>query len=220
LSILRSLEGIAVPGSWIELVGFGGTVFTIAAYSMRTILPLRIAGILSSVFFISYALLIQSWPVLATELVILPLNVVRLYQILTLIKKVDEAADTDKLSAEWLQPFGRDRKYKAGDVLFRAGDAAQNMLMLQAGRFELVEAGKVLTQGELVGEMGFLSPGNRRTMTLICVEDGTVSQVSYLDLKQLYFSNPKFAFYLLRLVSERMFENAERARKENVAAAT
>ena len=201
---------------WIELIGFGGTLFTIASYSMRTILPLRIAGILSSVFFIGYGLMIQSWPVLATEFIILPLNIIRLYQLLTLLKRVEVAAATDQMSAEWLKPFGREKAYRPGDVVFRAGDVAEYMLMLQGGTFELVEAGKVLGVGEVVGEMGFLSPGNRRTMTLVCREFGRVSEVSYTDMKQLYFSNPKFAFYLLKLVSERMFENADRAGKEKI----
>ena len=201
---------------WIELIGFGGTLFTIASYSMRTILPLRIAGILSSVFFIGYGLMIQSWPVLATEFIILPLNIIRLYQLLTLLKRVEVAAATDQMSAEWLKPFGREKAYRPGHVVFRAGDVAEYMLMLQGGTFELVEAGKVMGVGEVVGEMGFLSPGNRRTMTLVCREFGRVSEVSYTDMKQLYFSNPKFAFYLLKLVSERMFENADRAEKEKI----
>ena len=199
---------------WVELIGFGGTIFTVASYSMRTIMPLRIAGILSSVFFIWYGLLIQSWPMLATELIILPLNMVRLYQLVKLIRKVDSAAATAEISADWLSPFGRTVRFQPGDVLFRTGDEASYMLLLETGRYELVEAHKLLGPGELVGEMGFLSPGNRRTMTLTCLEAGSVSQISYFDLKQLYFSNPKFAFYLLKLVSDRMFENVERATKD------
>lgn len=196
---------------WIELIGFGGTIFTVVSYSMRTIMPLRIAGILSSVFFIWYGLLIQSWPMLLTEFIILPLNMLRLYQLVKLLRKVDAAAATDEISADWLKPFGRSRHFKAGEVLFNAGDEATYMLLLDSGRFELKEANKVLGPGELVGEMGFLSPGNRRTMTLVCLEAGAVSEISYFDLKQLYFSNPKFAFYLLKLVSDRMFENLDRA---------
>ena len=63
-----------------EVIGYCGTMATVATYSMRTIVPLRIAGILSSLFFVTYALLADVWPMLATELIILPINCWRLYQ--------------------------------------------------------------------------------------------------------------------------------------------
>lgn len=203
---------------WIEAVGYGGSALTIASYSMRTIIPLRIASILSSVLLIAYGLLIQSWPMLVMEFVILPLNLIRLWQVLALLQQVEQAAETDEFSAEWLRPFSRQRRYRAGEVVFKAGDEADYLLTLKDGRFELQEAGMALPPGEIVGELGFLSPGNRRTMTLRCVEDGTVNRISYTDLKQLYFSNPRFAFYFLRLISDRLFQNLDRADKARLAA--
>jgi CRP/FNR family transcriptional regulator, cyclic AMP receptor protein len=200
----------------VEAIGYGGTVFTIASYGMRTIIPLRIAGVIASVLFIIYGAAIQSWPVLITELIILPLNTIRLYQVLRLVKQVQRAADGE-LSADWLAPFARERSCRAGDLVFSAGDAASFLLLIRSGHFRLKEAGIVLGHGELVGELGFLSPGNTRTMTLECVEDGVVGQVSYLDVKQLYFSNPSFAYYFLRLVSHRLFDNLERAQKAQAA---
>lgn len=203
---------------WIDVVGYGGTAFTIASYSMRTIIPLRVAGILSSIFFIGYGLIIQSWPILITECIILPLNVIRLMQVLALLRQVEAAASTSELSLVWLKPFGRRRRCNAGDVLFARGDAADYLLVLESGEFELREAGIHLGAGDVVGEMGFLSPGNRRTMTLVCREPGTISAVSYSNVKQLYFSNPRFAFYFLRLVSDRLFDNLDRAEKARVVA--
>lgn len=203
---------------WIEAIGYGGTAFTVASYSMRTIIPLRIAGILSSVFFIAYGLIIHSAPIVAMEFIILPLNVARLVQVLVLLRRVEEAAATSELSADWLKPFGRRRNWAAGEVLFARGDVADNLLVIESGSFELREAGIVLGPGDLVGEMGFLTPGNLRTMTLACVEPGTVSAVAYSSVKQLYFSNPRFAFYFLRLVSERLFQNIDRAENKRVAA--
>ena len=40
---------------WIELVGYAGTVFTIFAYGMRHLVPLRICAILSSLAFLLWA---------------------------------------------------------------------------------------------------------------------------------------------------------------------
>ena len=200
-----------------EIIGYLGTACTIASYSMRTIIPLRILGILSSVFFLAYGLLIESWPILVTEAILLPLNLLRLKQVLELTKRVEEAASTRELSADWLKPFGRRRVYAPGDVVFSAGDEASYLLVIESGRFELREAEIALGSGDMVGEMGFLTPDNRRTMTLSCVEGGAVSTVLYSSVKQLYFSNPSFAFFFLRLVSDRLFENVKRAQQDAVS---
>jgi CRP/FNR family transcriptional regulator, cyclic AMP receptor protein len=71
-----------VDTSFIEAIGYCGTLATVATYSMRSLVALRIAGILSSLFFIAYAATMGVWPMLLTELVILPINCWRLYQVL------------------------------------------------------------------------------------------------------------------------------------------
>jgi CRP-like cAMP-binding protein len=81
------------------------------------------------------------------------------------------------------------------------------MYCIASGTFRLIESGLELTQGAVVGELGFLSPGNRRTQTLQCLESGVLMRISYDRLKELYFQNPKFGFYFLRLISARLFEN-------------
>lgn len=67
---------------WIEIVGFVGTGLTFAAWGMRGAVALRAFGIASSVAFLSFGLLSETWPVVATELVLLPLNAFRLWQLL------------------------------------------------------------------------------------------------------------------------------------------
>ena len=69
-----------MTATWIEAIGYCGTLATFVSYSMRTIIPLRVASITSSVFFIAYGSISGVWPMLATELVLLPLNFVRLAQ--------------------------------------------------------------------------------------------------------------------------------------------
>jgi CRP/FNR family transcriptional regulator, cyclic AMP receptor protein len=66
----------------IEAIGYCGTLATVATYSMRSIVPLRVAGIASSLFFITYAAIMGIWPMLLTEFVILPINCLRLVQVL------------------------------------------------------------------------------------------------------------------------------------------
>jgi CRP-like cAMP-binding protein len=74
-------------------------------------------------------------------------------------------------------------------------------------KLRVVESGMESRQGAVVGELGFLSPGNQRTQTSRCQEAGVLPRISYDSLKELYFQNPKFGFYFPRLVSERLFEN-------------
>jgi hypothetical protein len=48
---------------------------------MKEMRPLRIAAVLSCVFFIAYAVMIGSYPVLVMELVLLPINAWRLLEL-------------------------------------------------------------------------------------------------------------------------------------------
>ncbi len=43
-----------------------------------------------------------------------------------------------------------------------------------------------------------------------------VLTASYQQVKELYFQNPQFGFYFLRLTTERLFDNISRLEKELV----
>jgi CRP-like cAMP-binding protein len=43
-----------------------------------------------------------------------------------------------------------------------------------------------------------------------CVETGIVLTITYDTVQQLYFQNPTFGFYLLRLTTERLLQNLAR----------
>jgi CRP-like cAMP-binding protein len=81
------------------------------------------------------------------------------------------------------------------------------MFYIVSGKFRLVEMGLDLPLGTLVGEFGMLSPSNKRTGTLECIESGLILGVTYRQVEELYVQNPAFGFYFLRLVSARLFEN-------------
>jgi CRP-like cAMP-binding protein len=67
-----------------------------------------------------------------------------------------------------------------------------------------------LPPGQVFGELGFLSKNNRRTQTVECTEDGEVLTITYDKLLELYFQNPEFGYYFLRLTSERLLQNMAR----------
>ncbi len=206
-----------IAANWVECVGYLGTAFTIATYAMKTMIPLRIAGILSSIFFISYGLLNGSYPVVVTEAILLPLNALRLYQMLQLVKSVESVA-SGNLSLDWLRPYTHRRKARAGEIVFRGGDEATEMFFTLSGRFRLVESGLEIGPGQVLGELGLVARGNLRTQTLECLEDAEFLSISYREAKELYYQNPQFGFYFLDLIAARLIENAERAEARAIAA--
>jgi len=199
--------------TWVEAVGWLGASLAIAGCAMKTIIPLRCIGIGANICSLIVSAYLGNIPGVVANLILLPINSVRLYQMLGLIKRVKQASKSD-LSMEWLKPFMTRRKTIAGEVLFAKGDVATCMFYTISGRYRLKEIGIELVRGQVVGEMGFLSPNNTRTQTLECIEAGEVLSISYDEVRQLYFQNPQFGFYFLRLASERLFANMERMEEE------
>src|SRR6266852_825023 len=198
------------------------SVFVVATTTMRTMIPLRVFGILANVVLIATAIPSHNYPTLLLQTVLLPLNAYRLHQMLQLVRDVKKSVNSD-LSMEWLKPFMTERKCAAGDVLFYKDEKAEDMLYIVSGRFKLVESGIELPVGAIVGELGMLSPSNVRTQTLECVEAGVILSVSYTKVEELYVQNPAFGFYFLRLASARLFQNIatleQRLAQQHAAAA-
>jgi Cyclic nucleotide-binding domain len=186
-----------------------GAIFFVATLLMRTMVPLRVTGIISDVFFIGYGVLSGTVTTLMLYLLLLPINIFRLAQMLRLVKRARIAAQGD-LSMDWLKPFMNRRQYGKGDVLFRKGDRANEMFFTVTGKFLVTELGIELPPGRLVGELGFLAPDNRRTQSLECTEDGQVLAITYERLLEIYFQNPEFGYYFLRLSTERLLQNITR----------
>lgn len=186
-----------------------GAAFYGMTFLVPTMVRLRVYGLLSGVFFVAYGLLAAAIPTFLMYLLLLPINSVRLYQILKLVKKARVAVKGD-LSIDWLKPFMDSRGYKKGDVLFHKGDSADEMYLTVSGTFLVKEIGIELPPGRLLGELGFVTPGNKRTQTVECIEDGSVMTISYDRLLEVYFGYPDFGYYFLRLTSDRLLQNNTR----------
>lgn len=191
---------------WVEATGYLAALITVATFYMKTMIPLRFVGIASNVTWIAYGALAGVYPPLVLHIVLLPLNAIRLRQMITLVNRV-RAVTQDDPSMSWLKPFMTARSVPAGTVMFRKNDPANEMLYIVGGRFHLVESGIELGAGALVGELGLLSPEQKRTQTLECVEEGRFLAISYDQLKHLFVQNPQFGFFFLRLTTARLFAN-------------
>jgi CRP-like cAMP-binding protein len=138
-----------------------------------------------------------------------PINALRLHQMVSLVKKARTASQGD-LSMEWLKPFMTARKFRKGDVLCKKGDEAHEMYLIVTGKFLITEISVELLPGQLMGELGFLTTNNRRTASMECIEDGQVLTITYEKLLEVYFQNTQFGYYFLSLSTKRLLDNIAR----------
>jgi CRP-like cAMP-binding protein len=193
----------------VDVFGYAAALLSLATFAMRGMIPLRIAGIGTNLAFILYGAFAPIYPVLLLHLTLLPLNTVRLYQMLQLVKKV-KAASRGDLNMDWLKPFMSKRICKSGEVIFRKCDLASAMFYTVSGQYRLNEISADIGPGQMIGEIGLIAPENKRTLTFECVEDGELLEISYTAVEQLYFQNPQFGFYFLQLISQRLFRDIAR----------
>jgi hypothetical protein len=190
-------------------LGFVAGILYIASHYMKTMVPLRLCEIASNALFVVYGLIYPSWPTLALYGILVPLNSLRLYEMLQLIKKVRTASQGD-LSMDWLKPFMHKHSYRKGAILFQKGDHADEMFYILSGTCRIKELDLQLDAGQMVGELGFLTPDQQRTQTVECLDNVEMLTITYDKVRELYFQNPSFGYYFLRLASERLLQNVDR----------
>jgi Cyclic nucleotide-binding domain len=198
---------------WVDLVNSSASLFIVASASSKTMMPLRSLAIAANCILIIFFVATHAWLPLLLQTFALPLNAWRLYQMVVLVRNVREAI-RGKPSLDWLKPFMAERQFRKGDLLFAKGETADEMFYIISGRYALVESAIEIEPGHLVGELAMLAPDNRRTATLECIEAGKVLSITYEQVEELYYQNPTFGFYFLRLATARLFDNVGRLEGE------
>jgi len=64
-----------------------------------------------------------------------------------------------------------------------------------------------LAPGALFGEMALFTRKSQRTASAVCRTDVRLLVITYEQFEQLYFQNPEFGLYLVRLVVRRFEMN-------------
>lgn len=141
--------------------------------------------------------------------ILLPINSKRLLEIIRLTKQIEQAAVASPVS-EWLLPHMHLRTHKAGEVIFRKGDMAHEVIYIAAGRLKLQEADHSLGPGELIGEIGLFSAEKVSTMTVVCETDCELYTMTDEMIYHLYYKNPKLGFFFMRLIVERLLRDIRR----------
>jgi CRP/FNR family transcriptional regulator, cyclic AMP receptor protein len=192
----------------IDLLGYAASASVLITFCMSTMVPLRVVAIFSNVLFATFGALAHIYPVLVLHVVLLPVNVARLMQILRLIKGVRDAQLSD-MSIASLLPFMSHRFAQAGQVLIGKSDKADRMYYLVSGTVRIVELGKIIGPGAVIGEIGIFARDQKRMATVVCVTDCEIYEMSESKAKQLYFQDRSFGLAVLQLIIARLTENIE-----------
>jgi hypothetical protein len=193
--------------AWLEA---GATLYSTFS---RTMIPLRAASVAASVAGGLAAALSGGLAAFVEHAVLLPVNLIRLREMTRLIASVKKASETD-LNVEWLEPFMHESRHEKGSIIFGKGDTADAAFLLVEGAIDLVEVGSAIEPGALFGEMAMFTQNGRRTATARCREHCRVLRISYKEFEQLYFQNPQFGLYLMRLIVRRFEANLDHARRQ------
>jgi CRP/FNR family cyclic AMP-dependent transcriptional regulator len=111
------------------------------------------------------------------------------------------------LKIEWLKPFMHPRKLNAGARVFSKGDEAKEAFVLVEGRIVIPENSAAIEPGAIFGEMALFTATGRRTASAVCASDVRLLVITYEQFEQLYFQNPEFGLYLVRLIVRRFERN-------------
>ena len=190
----------------VLFLGYLASALVFATFFMRSRTRLRQVAIASNIAFITYGIIGNVIPVLTLHVLLLPLNIWRLWEIGETRKAIAAAIQGD-LQTDWLAPFGTTIALSRGERLFAQGDVGGTIYFILTGSLQLVESGISLGPGSLVGEMAIFSPQGRRTQGAVASSDIRLLAMSQEELLTLYRRHPEFGMYLLRLVTGRLLEN-------------
>ena len=194
--------------NWIEAVGWLASLLTVATYSMNSMIPLRILAIASSVCFVLYALVLQLWPLLLMELILLPINLYRFWQILTLRGRLGRATGGSPDDFSVIERYGRKRQIPAGTCIFQRGDPVDSLFYIATGRVLIEEFEAEMRPGDIFGEIAFFTDAATRTGTARCIDDVEVYELDQKRFMRLQFEDPSFGLAVMRTVTRRLAANA------------
>lgn len=191
-----------------QWLGYVACALLVLTYWTKQPVDLRRLAIAANVALLVYGALTHLVILAVVNAVVLPINVLRLMELLTLQRKVQHALESD-LSLDWLRPMMQRRHVKAGEYLFRQGDPGDQLYYIVSGRVRLVEIDVMLTAGQLIGEMAVFTPAAARTLSAVCEEQVELMSMPTGELLKLYYRDPDFGVYLIRLIARRFLHNVD-----------
>ncbi|MEN0002279.1 MAG: cyclic nucleotide-binding domain-containing protein [Pseudomonadota bacterium] len=194
---------------WIELIGWLASALTIATYAMNTMIPLRVLALGSSLLFIFYAATLQLWPLLVMEAILLPINIYRLWQILSLRGRLLAVSEGVEPDFSIVTRYGQKLHLAKDATIFNRGDAVDQFYYIADGQVLIEEPNAVLSSGDVFGEIAFFTVGAKRTATARCTEDAVVYALDKKGFMRLQFEDPSFGMAIMQIVTTRLIANGQ-----------
>jgi CRP-like cAMP-binding protein len=96
--------------------------------------------------------------------------------------------------------------YKAGEVVFQAGDSGKHMYVVKSGAVELRIGGQrveSLKSGDVFGEMALVD-GEQRCATAIAITDAQLVPIDQPRFEYLVKQTPYFALEVMQIMARRL----------------
>jgi len=117
---------------------------------------------------------------------------------------------------------GPARRFNAGDVIFKRGDAAQELFVIQNGKVEIHQTGRVIaafSDHDVFGEMALID-SSPRSATAVAATDTILIPVGKNRFLSLVRNSPDMAIKLMRILTQRLRETARENQLLNIEAIT
>jgi CRP/FNR family transcriptional regulator, cyclic AMP receptor protein len=195
----------------LQLLAFAAAAAAIASAAMRTMPLLRLIGMGAAGLALAYGLASgTAWMSIASALA-LGAHAWRHLETRATIKRL---AETEEPRPTTLFAFVGREQSSADEVLFRRGEPGEEMYLIVEGWVELVEIGKRLGPGQVLGELAMVMPSHKRTLTARTVTPVVLARMTKRDMELTALQNPAFGFEMLRLVSRRLSDDIGRLEAE------
>ncbi len=120
-----------------------------------------------------------------------------------------EAQGAGTRALAWPLTAMRREIFARGEVLFKVGEPADKMFYVIRGAIRLPELNLRIPAGQIIGEMGVLSPLKERTASAVCEEDLEVYTMDRQQVVELFRKDPVLALELVQTSIKRFIENAK-----------
>ena len=201
--IIAHISTLSLP----QVLGYLGYMLLIFSYSLKTMIPLRIATVVSNTCLLLYAILSQNSTLIILNTILFPLNLFRLYEIISMVSFVTKITPFGDYFKPII-PFMKKQSFKANHTIFRAGEPADKLYIITKGEAKVVEYDITLTEGQIFGEIAIFSQEHKRTATITCTTDCELLVVSGDEVITLYYTSPQFSLYIIKMITDRLIEDA------------
>ena len=130
------------------------------------------------------------------------------------LRSVPLFADIDGNDLQWINEITREKKYKAGQTVFRENDVGDSLYIIISGSVRVLKGDnqvilQILEERETFGEMSILDQ-EPRSATVEVQKDATLLAIKRDDFQRLLLARPQLAFSLFRTISRRLREAVTR----------